>query len=359
MASQKSWYEVYFWLLVLVLTVSVATAYLLRFPWRAPHEPLAEFFIQEMTEKPFVYRVLPWLWSEFARLVVPLSPMVYHGALMAASLFGFTVALRVLGQHFWGVSRAVDYLVLFSIPLMILLSLDQQHTYDLPMLCLFTWGMVCIIQQRWTAFLVCYTIACFNKETTIFLTCIFLACCNQHNTSGRFMRLLAMQLSIYAISRIALMYIFRHNPGSPAPYTLPFTLEVYQHYLLKTGAYLVGIALVGALIAYRLREKPAFLVKAFFAAFIPTLFLFLLSGYPYEIRVFYEVYPLILLLCVPPRYAQLWDRVAAWKISTLFSSPARPHTMPPTAVWRASRRSALRRASRATGSGRRRPGRAN
>ncbi len=298
--SPKARYEATFWLAVLILTAGVSFAYFLRFPWRELHSPPAEFFIQETTQRPFAYRVLLPLLAEFARLVVPLDPMVYQGALMFASFVGFIVALRTLAQTFWAPSRALDYLMLFSIPLSIPLSLDHQHTYDLPLACLFTWGIVWIAQKKWVPFVFCYTIACFNKETTLFLTVIFVVCWNQGYASGRFWRLLAMQLSIYALIRVALMYIFRHNPGTLIGYNLPYHVLAFQLYPLKSLTYLGSLALVGALIGHKLREKPLFLRRALFSTLPFMLAMYVVSGYPFEIRIFYEVYPLVLLLCMPP-----------------------------------------------------------
>ncbi|HEU4322754.1 MAG TPA: hypothetical protein VFS21_06355 [Roseiflexaceae bacterium] len=299
--SPKTQYEVTFWLAVLLLTASVSFAYFLRFPWRDMHSPQAEFFIQETTHRPFAYRVLLPVMTELARLFVPLDPMVYQGVLMFVFFVGFTVALRTLAQTFWAPSRALDYLVLFSIPLAIPLSLDHQHTYDLPLACLFTWGIVWIAQKKWVPFLFCYTIACFNKETTLFLTVIFAVCWGQRYNSRQFWRLLAMQLSIYAIIRVSLMYIFRHNPGTLIGYNLPYHVVAFQLYPVKSLVYLANLVLVGALIGNRLRDKPLFLRKALFSTLPFMLIMYVFSGYPFEIRIFYEVYALLLLLCLPPR----------------------------------------------------------
>lgn len=303
--SANIWYSVIFWIAVLILTGSVSIAYVLRFPWTEPYSPPTEFFIQESTQRPFVYRVLLPLLVEAMRRAVPLDPMVWYGLLMFVSFVGFIAALRRLAQTFWPSSQALDYMALLAIPLMIPLSLEHQHTYDLPQVCLFTWGLVLIVQRRWRALLFCYTIACFNKETTLLLTLVFVTCCDRAALSGHFWRLLAMQLSIYAIIRVALMYLFRDNPGTLIGYNLPLHLLAFELYPVKTLTYMVTLIVAGLLIANRLSEKPLFLRRTLFSILPLMLVLYVVSGYPFEIRIFYEVYAPALLLCVPPALLKL------------------------------------------------------
>ena len=304
-SSRKVPYEAKFWLVVLLLTGSVFFAYARLFSWSDPYRSLATFMAgaeRGDVYRPFVYRVLLPLLSEAARRIVPLDPMVYQIVWMYLSFLGFIVALRSLAQTFWEPSRRLDYAVLFAIPLVIPWSIEVRYFYDLPVLCLFTWGIVCVARRRWTWLLVCYSVACFNKETTVLLTVMFAVCYAQEHRSGWYWRLIGMQIGIYGCVRGALLYIFRQFPGQVVEYHVMDHILVYLHHPVKTCACLIAIGLFVLLMIYDLRSKPVFLKRALLAVLPLMVALYCLFGFPYEFRVFYEVYGLIILLCVPSRY---------------------------------------------------------
>ncbi|GAB4217371.1 MAG: hypothetical protein OHK0022_59520 [Roseiflexaceae bacterium] len=303
-SSHKLLYEVLFWSAVLVLTGVVFAAYVPGLPWNRAGRNFAEF-LDSSTYRPFVYRVLIPLVSEAANRIVPFTIPTYYTICIYLSLFGFVGALRSLAQTFWQPSYALDAVVLLAIPLTMAFNLEYSHVYDLPVLCLFTWGIVCIARQQWNAFLLCYAIACFNKETTLFLSLIFVANHTQDVLRGKYNKLLVMQLSIYAIIRGALMFIFQHNPGAVADYHLSDHIIIYPAYPARTLVYLAGITLVALLIARQFGRKPAFLRRSLLVALPPMVVLFALFGFPYELRVFYEVYSLVVLLCIPPNAVQV------------------------------------------------------
>ncbi|HEU4325423.1 MAG TPA: hypothetical protein VFS21_19925 [Roseiflexaceae bacterium] len=297
-------YEVPFWLAALLLTGIVFAAYAHGPPWNRPDRSFDEF-VTSATYRPFVYRVLVPLLSEAASRIVPLALPTYYTIFAGLSLFGFVVALRVLAQSFWQPSPLVDYVVFLAIPLITPFTLEYSHPYDLPILCLFTWGIICIVQRRWGAFLLCYTIACFNKETTLFLSLILVATHYPEVIRGTYNKLLCMQLSIYAIVRGSLVYIFRENPGATMDYHLTDHLIIYAANPGRTLIYLVGLVFVAVLVARQWHHKPAFLRRSLLVVLPPMVVLFALFGFPYELRVFYEIYSLVVLLCIPPGYMPL------------------------------------------------------
>ncbi|HEU4325422.1 MAG TPA: hypothetical protein VFS21_19920 [Roseiflexaceae bacterium] len=303
-SSRGGRYEAIFWLAAALLAGVVLAAYAPRFPWYGHYRDV-EAFWPELTHRPFVYRVLLPLLAEAAGRIVPGEPELFFNAALYLSLVGFAAALRRLAHLIWQPSRYLDYVILAAIPLVIPLSVYHQHLYDLTTLCLFTWGIVYIAQQAWTPFLVVYAVACFNKETTLFLTFVFLAFHHRELGQRAYQRLLLMQLSIYMLIRATLMVLFRDRPGGVVEYHLLDHLTSYTSEPIRTSAYLAGILIVGALVAYRFRSKPLVLRKALLAVLPCMVVLFVLFGFPYELRVFYEVYGLIVLLCIPPGSFQL------------------------------------------------------
>jgi len=320
--SRKVPYEVKFWLTVLLLTGSVFASYARLFSWNDPYTSLATFAQgaeQGTVYRPFAYRVLLPLLTDVAQRVVPLDPTVYQIIWMYVSFLGFIVVFRRLAQTFWVPSRRLDYAVLFAIPLVIPWSIEVRYFYDLPVLCLFTCGIVCMARRRWGWLLICYSAACFNKETTLLLTVMFAVCYAQDCRRGWYWRQIGMQLGIYGCVRAALMYIFRNFPGQVVEYHVMDHILVYLHHPVKTCACLAAIGLFVLLMLHDARSKPDFLKRALLATLPLMVVLYVLFGFPYEFRVFYEVYGLIILLCVPPRYCP--PRCAAARSAGL---PRRP-----------------------------------
>ncbi len=303
-SPRGSRYEAVFWFAAAMLAGVVLAAYAPRFPWYGHYHDVAGFW-PELTHRPFAYRVLLPLLAEAAGRIVPAEPELFFNIALYLSLIGFAVALRRLAHLIWQPSRLLDYVVLAAIPLVIPLSVYHQHLYDLTMLCLFTWGIVCIAQQAWTPFLVVYAVACFNKETTLFLTFVFLAFHYRELGQRVYRRVLLMQLSIYVLIRAALMVLFRDRPGGVVEYHLLDHLTTYASEPIRTSAYAAGLLLVAGLVVYRFRSKPPVLRKALLAVLPCMVVLFVFFGFPYELRVFYEVYGLVLLLCIPPGFFQL------------------------------------------------------
>jgi hypothetical protein len=154
-----------------------------------------------------------------------------------------------------------------------------------------------MVRNRWRAFLILYTVACFNKETTILLTMVFTL-----HFFGRgsrmswkhYFQLLGLQLGIFFLIRLLITWIFRNNPGAPLEFHL---LDHNVALLLRPYGYtpLAVILCVTLLVFYRWTEKPPFLRNGL-SILIPLAGMTLLFGYLDELRDFYEVYPVLLLL---------------------------------------------------------------
>jgi hypothetical protein len=230
--------------------------------------------------------------SRFSTTVYLRESLLMLGG-MYLSLLGFIVALRLLMRAVRFTEWAVSWVPVVCLLLLPSVFPDGKF-YDFPTLFLFTLGLVLLVQQRWSAYLPTYTLACINKETAILLALVFAVYCYQRVARRSFAYLLSAQLVVFAVTRLWLMWVFRDNPGQVVEFHLPEHLAAT---MASPQALLLPVAGLAVLIGYRWREKPVFLRNALIIG-VPLGILHLFFGAPYEIRNYLEVLPITLLLVV-------------------------------------------------------------
>ena len=213
------------------------------------------------------------------------------------SLLGFVLSLRYLMRALDYPEKVIDWVSAAALPLMIPMFLAG-YIYDFPMLFLFTLGLAMSLRRLWLAYLGVFLLASLNKETSILLTLVF-AFHYWRNLVFKtiFYRLLAAQLILFIAVKMGLAWIFRANPGGMFEYHLPDQIRAIQSMpglALFLGLILCGL---GVLIARRWLEQPLFLRHTLLIA-IPLGILYLFFSMPFELRVFYELYPVVLLMVV-------------------------------------------------------------
>jgi len=212
------------------------------------------------------------------------------------SLLGFVLSLRYLMRALDYTEKVIDWVSAAALPLLSPMFLAG-YIYDFPMLFLFTLGLAMLLRRLWLAYLVVFLLASLNKETSILLTLVFAFHYWRNLERGIFYRLLVAQLILFIAVKMGLAWIFRANPGGMFEYHLPDQIRAIQSMpglALFLGLILCGL---GVLIARRWLEQPLFLRHALFIA-IPLGILYLFFSMPFELRVFYELYPVVLLMVV-------------------------------------------------------------
>jgi hypothetical protein len=217
--------------------------------------------------------------------------------LLYLSLLGFVFALRYL---LTGVFRAPPFFA-DMVPLLATLGLvpffTHGYLYDPSVLFFFTLELGLLVRDKWRAFLLIFPFACLNKETSILLTLVFAVHFykNKRIDWMPFIKALLFQVAFFVMIKLALSWVFKDNPGTVMAFHLPRHLRVYRQYPLLTLSYTLVLLFIAVLMFYKREEKPEFLLYGTLMI-IPLYILYLLGGWPYEIRVFYEVYPIVLLL---------------------------------------------------------------
>ena len=216
--------------------------------------------------------------------------------LMYFSLIGFVFAFRKLFDEIYSSAEwfknLISIIMLFALPTMFQY---YSYIYDFPTLFLFTLGLLLLKQRNWNYFLVLFFIACFNKETIILLTLIFAIHYYKDDEVNRklYYQLMAFQLIIFAGVKILLHFLFINNPGGFVEFHL-----FDRNYLLFNGYALITfvVLLIIILSVYsKWSEKPKFLKDSLWIA-VPLLILTLFLGFFDELRDYYEVFPVVVLL---------------------------------------------------------------
>jgi hypothetical protein len=218
--------------------------------------------------------------------------------LMYFSLLGFVYVFRKLFDEIY--SSPLWFKNLISIILLLaILAMFQpnysNYVYDFPALFLFTFGLLLLWQKNWNYFLLLFLISCFNKETTILLTLIFAIHFhkNVEVTKKFYYWFITIQLIIFTAIKIILLILFKNNPGGFVEFHL-----IDRNYLLFNGYSLITfitLLIIVLSIFSKWNEKPKFLKDSLWIAF-PLLFLTLFLGFFDELRDYYEVFPVVVLL---------------------------------------------------------------
>jgi hypothetical protein len=218
--------------------------------------------------------------------------------LMYLSLLGYVYAFRKLFTEIYAsplwFKNVISIILLFAIPAMFQPNYSN-YIYDFPALFLFTLGLLFLRQRKWNHFLILFLIACFNKETVILLTMIFAIHFynNKEITKKFYYQLIAVQLLVFGFIKILLFILFFDNPGGIVEFHL-----IDRNYLLFNGYSLTTFAVLLILVLSifsNWNDKPKFLKDSLWIG-IPLLILTLLFGFFDELRDYYEVLPVIILL---------------------------------------------------------------
>jgi hypothetical protein len=165
--------------------------------------------------------------------------------------------------------------------------------YDFPALLLAASLCLALARRRLLAFHLLFAIALLNKETALCFVLLFALEARRWLPRPRLFACLAAQLGLFVVIRGAVALGFADNPGSSLEQHLHDTLAAWMvpPSWVATTAFFATLAVLFR----RFRERPA-LLRAGVWLFPPFLALHLFFGYPGEIRVYYELVPLLFAL---------------------------------------------------------------
>jgi len=233
-------------------------------------------------------------------------------------LFLFFIVLRQLALSFGVFSkRLCDFIPLIIVlPLLMFLSQYKYYFYDYPHLLFFTSGLLFLYKQQWKYYFIVFTLAVLNKETAVMLTVIFFLNYYSQMHRQKFIQLLSIQLLLFAVIKISLLFVFQNNNGVVVEWHLArnisFLLEfgnyfrfiplgtgtlfpVYLNIPIPVGINLPVFLFTGWAVYYGWSEKPLFLRKAL-GYLIPMFIMAMTMGFINELRAYYDILPIVYFL---------------------------------------------------------------
>lgn len=320
--SDNSCYRVVFWLTVATLTTAACRFYVSNITWDQPYAALTAL-MDGTAHRPFVFRVLLPALTKLVTLTLGIDPISATTALIYLAMLGTVAGLRWFASVFWAPSLAFDVAALLVPVTLLPLTLGFHHVYDMPTLCLFTWGLAALAHRRWRILLLIYALGSLSKETMLFLSIVYAVWYARVLDLRSFWKLLLMQGGIYLMIRVMLLWHFRANPGEVVQYNLINHLVIYTQLPGFTTGYGIVLALIAMACAWGWHSKPQALRHAALALVATITPLYLLFGFPFELRVFYEAFAPVYLLALPlARRPALADTLSASPSATrLPSSP--------------------------------------
>jgi hypothetical protein len=234
-----------------------------------------------------------WKWEQ-----IYITEYLIACVFMYLALAGFFFAARYLFITIYEApAQLLDFTSLVALLGLPVMFNYYSYIYDFPHLFLFTVCLALMLRNKWPLFFLIYTLTCLNKETAILLTLL----CALHFRRGvplpsgnkhLLIRILAAQIGIYSIVRIILSHFFHDNPGNFVGINLLKHNLSLSPYTLGNAA---GYLLISVAILYKWEEKPPFLKSGLWMS-LPLVFLCLIYGWIDELRDYYEIYPIIILL---------------------------------------------------------------
>jgi hypothetical protein len=223
-------------------------------------------------------------------------------ALVAGACFvGFGFVLSGLIHHYYPeyprfVSDIVPIVSLFAIPLIFFRYAN--YIYDPTTLLLFTLCLYLIATRHHLLYAALFPVAVLNKETAVLLIPVYFVREIRESGCRRFALLSLCQIVTFVLIKLWLASLFRNNPGSFVEFHLHHNIEILAQskLYLRTLAVLIPIAV---LIAHRWREKPLLLRRGLVICLVPLVLPAVFLGYTDELRGYYEVYPIVVLLMIP------------------------------------------------------------
>lgn len=219
--------------------------------------------------------------------------------LMYIALIGFIYSMRFLTASVFQISDKRNNLASLVALLLIVQGFVFGYIYDFSALLLMTLSYGLLVRKNLLAYVLLFPLVTLNKETSILLILVYWLHFHTMEDKRTFYTYLAAQIGTFVIIKIALYWAFRDNLGDSFEFHLPEHFIEYQRIFREFPLLIIYyfVIMIGPslLMAYRWEEKPLFLQNALLT-FGPLFFLYLLFGFPFELRVFYEIYPIVFLI---------------------------------------------------------------
>jgi len=213
----------------------------------------------------------------------------------ALYFFCFLVAVWALAMRMFASNAVAAFgcVVLSYLTVNSLILLRLSHIYDFGVLMFVALLLLCLEYRRHMLFCVVLALACLNKESAIIYLLAFATVNLRRLPLQANAAYCAVQVAIFLVIYGSVRFLFRNNPGQGLElYLMPQISFFTEKY---TFAFVLWTLPLVALVFYDFTHKNLTLQGASIVL-LPWLALYVIGGVPREIRVIFEVLPILLLL---------------------------------------------------------------
>ena len=313
-------------ILIFVLSIIIFLAFI--YPVNKKHLP---FDVDDMIEgkyrKPYVYRTLvpttiriisniipesvhkntenfvrqnPKLNATFDNLEWQKEPALkffISSAFMILSFIAFGYLIPNFVFLFTDIARTYLNKIFISGLSLVLLPgffLYGSHIYDPPQLFFFALALYVLYKQKFNLFYPLFVLVTVNKETSLLLVGVFFFYFFRKISEKKFIYLVILYVFTFLAIRVFITYLFSENEG-------PFLEYHFVEHNLRIRYSLIALTmnsgffiLLMLLNFLKWKTKPEFIKTSFWVIFLPTFVLTIFFGYVDELRVYYELYPILI-----------------------------------------------------------------
>lgn len=222
-------------------------------------------------------------------------PRIVTSLIIYAMLWGYILLLFRLATVLFPEDGSIRWFApVFGLIIISAFSRPWQYIYDIPVLFLSAACYYCILIKNYRVYIVCFLLACLNRETSIFIFIFFTLWAYKYYPTAAFVSLWVAQCIGFIVIKLILTLAYMKNAGWFLEENLFFVLN--KDILGKAGFQkIVDIAVIFFLLTYKWSEKPLFLRLGLWL--MPIIYVaYMMHGNPGEYRVFFDVLPLLVLL---------------------------------------------------------------
>lgn len=313
--------------ILVLLSLAELTAFISFANLNQYYKASFEGMLTGSAQRPFVTRVFtPWLTVGIKALIpdraveilnrwiteIPFIVLIIHAysapeslgvesliniVLLFFSLLGFYYFFIRLSQELLILTKRNLFFLLFVASLGLLpLYYKVGYIYDLPQLFLCTLAFYLIASRKIILYFIVFIFAVLNKETSVVL--IIPSMLLFWNTTKPGIRCVLIglftQMSIYLLIRVPIIIHFKSNLGETIVIHFLDHVTALKTYPLQSLIYLLALGIIVTMLFHEWKRKPTVISLGACSSFVLFL-LFLIGGYPFEFRVFYEVYGILII----------------------------------------------------------------
>lgn len=199
-------------------------------------------------------------------------------------------------------------LAVAAVELFMILFFLECKVYDLSTALFFSVSLGLLQRCRFKEYYLLFPVACLNRETMFLLIIFFMFYFYKRLEISDWVAGVMYQSCVFMMIRLYLMALYADSPGVPFLFRVVENFADYVKYPWRSLLFFIAVMVIVWMCMRNWHDKPL-LLRTAFVVFAPVLMvLYFLFGSAFEIRVFAEMWPVVVVLVIDPHH---FDRLNA------------------------------------------------